>query len=254
MFDANERMIVCNQTYLNMFAMSAEIVKSGISLFEILQHSVDIGVASDTTEELYRIRREIIAACHPKTYCETLADGRIIDIWHRPMADGGWVSTVTSHVTERRQAEFLCIAFMARTTRSPVFPIALCFGDRLSRLPPPTKNHECLTALLLIDLDRFKEVNDTLGHAAGDKLLRLVAGRLQALLGRQDLAARLGGDEFAILHHAADVSQTAALAQRIIDALVAPYELDGNRVNVGASIGISLAPVDGRPRSAFDER
>lgn len=243
MFDANERMIVCNQTYLNMFAMSPEIVKPGISLFEILQHSVDIGVASDTTDELYRIRREIIEACDPKTYCETLADGRIIDIWHRPMADGGWVSTYDD-VTERRQAESR-IAFMATHDALTSLPNRALLRDRLSRLAPPNESHESLTALLLIDLDRFKEVNDTLGHAAGDKLLRLVARRLQALLGREDLAARLGGDEFAILHHTADVGQTAALAQRIIDALVAPYELDGNRVNVGASIGISLAPVDG---------
>ncbi|HKI14684.1 MAG TPA: EAL domain-containing protein [Roseiarcus sp.] len=243
MFDANERMIVCNQTYLNMFALSPEIVKPGIGLFEILQHSVDTGVASDTADELYRIRREIIAACYPTTYCETLADGRIIDIWHRPMADGGWVSTYDD-VTERRQAESR-IAFMATHDALTSLPNRALLRDRLSRLASPNENHESLTALLLIDLDRFKEVNDTLGHAAGDKLLRLVALRLQALLGRQDLAARLGGDEFAILHHATDAGGTAALAQRIIDALVAPYELDGNRVNVGASIGISLAPVDG---------
>jgi diguanylate cyclase (GGDEF)-like protein len=243
MFDATERMIVCNQTYLNMFALSPEIVKPGISLREILQHSVDTGVASDTTDELYRIRLEIIEACHPKTYCETLADGRIIDIWHRPMADGGWVSTYDD-VTERRQAESR-IAFMATHDALTSLPNRALLRDRLSRQASPNENHESLTALLLIDLDRFKEVNDTLGHAAGDKLLRLVAGRLQALLGLEDLAARLGGDEFAILHHTADAGQTAALAQRIIDALVAPYELDGNRVNVGASIGISLAPVDG---------
>ena len=243
MFDASERMIVCNQTYLNMFALSPEIVKPGISLREILQHSVDTGVASDTTDELYRIRREIIEACCPRTYCENLADGRIIDIWHRPMADGGWVSTYDD-VTERRQAECR-IAFMATHDALTGLPNRALLRERLSRLASPNGSDERLTALLLIDLDRFKEVNDTLGHAAGDKLLRLAAERLQALLGPEDLAARLGGDEFAVLHHAADVGQTAALAQRIIDALVAPYVLDGNRVNVGASIGISLAPVNG---------
>lgn len=105
MFSADERMIVCNLNYLALFDMSPDFVKPGVSLYEVLQHSVDRNIASQNAEELYRIRREVIAAKQPTTYSETLADGRIIDIWHRPMADGGWVSTYED-VTERRQAEF----------------------------------------------------------------------------------------------------------------------------------------------------
>src|SRR3984957_4727407 len=112
MFDANEQVIVFNLNYPVMFGMSPDFVKPGISLRDVLQHSVDVGIATDSVDELYRIRREIIAARQPRTYCETLADGRIIDIWHRPMADGGWVSTYDD-ITERRKSESR-IAHMAR--------------------------------------------------------------------------------------------------------------------------------------------
>jgi diguanylate cyclase (GGDEF)-like protein len=249
MFSADERMIVCNLNYLTIFGMSPEFVKPGVSLYEVLQHSVDMNVASASVEELYRIRREVIAAKQPTTYSETLADGRIIDIWHRPMADGGWVSTYDD-VTERRQAESR-IAYMATHDPLTDLPNRSFLRDRLSQMLFAAAKEEAtgvgrLSALLLLDLDRFKEINDTLGHAAGDRLLRMVAERLRNLVGEEDLVARLGGDEFAILHSVENACGAAAdLSQRIIDALIAPYDLEGHQANIGASIGISLAPTDG---------
>ena len=204
MFNADERMIVCNLNYSHHVRHVPGFRKAGISLYEVLQHSVDINVASENAEELYRIRREIIAAKQPTTYCETLADGRIIDIWHRPMADGGWVSTYDD-ITERRQAESR-IAYMATHDPLTDLPNRSFLRDRLSQLLFAAAKEGGrwlpgdLTALLLLDLDRFKEINDTLGHAAGDRLLRIVAERLRNLVGEEDLVARLGGDEFAILH------------------------------------------------------
>jgi len=248
MFSADERMIVCNLNYLTIFGMSPEVVKPGISLYEVLQHSVDVNVASDNVEELYRIRRVVIAAKQPTIYSETLADGRIIDIWHRPMADGGWVSTYDD-VTERRQAESR-IAYMAIHDPLTELPNRSFLRDRLSQLLSAAAKEEAkgagrTLALLLLDLDRFKEINDTLGHAAGDKLLRMVAERLRNLVGGEDLVARLGGDEFAILHSVENTEAAAELSQRIIDALIAPYDLEGHQANIGASIGISLAATDG---------
>jgi diguanylate cyclase (GGDEF)-like protein len=104
-------------------------------------------------------------------------------------------------------------------------------------------------ALFFLDLDRFKVVNDTLGHATGDELLRLVCGRLQSALRVSDTLARMGGDEFAILLTApSDQNVASALATRTIDLIQRTYLIDGQIINVGASIGIAVAPRDGLTR------
>src|SRR5207342_1739632 len=101
-------------------------------------------------------------------------------------------------------------------------------------------------AVLCLDLDHFKDVNDTLGHPIGDLLLKEVTARLKGSVCEIDTVARLGGDEFAILQVGlANVAQASALAQRIIDRIAEPFDLDGHQVVIGTSIGISVAPTDG---------
>ncbi|MER8776556.1 EAL domain-containing protein [Mesorhizobium sp. M0977] len=104
MFDADERMIICNRNYISIFRLDAEVVRPGIRFFDILQHSVDIGIASQSAEQLYAIRKPYIDQAKPSTYEETLADGRIVNISHRPLASGGWVS-IYEDITEQRRAE-----------------------------------------------------------------------------------------------------------------------------------------------------
>ncbi|WP_423069152.1 putative bifunctional diguanylate cyclase/phosphodiesterase [Devosia sp. CN2-171] len=101
-------------------------------------------------------------------------------------------------------------------------------------------------AVLSIDLDDFKQINDSMGHLAGDALLRAVAGRLRASTDRRGLTARLGGDEFAVLLRAKHPDEAAQLAQAILGAITKPFSLEGETVHIGASIGISMAPRDGR--------
>jgi diguanylate cyclase (GGDEF)-like protein len=102
-------------------------------------------------------------------------------------------------------------------------------------------------AILCLDLDRFKSVNDSLGHSIGDKLLGAVAGRLAACVDEQDFVARLGGDEFAVIHSNVErPEESGALAARIIERVGAPYEIEGQQLNVGVSIGIAIAPADGK--------
>jgi diguanylate cyclase (GGDEF)-like protein len=112
--------------------------------------------------------------------------------------------------------------------------------------PIPEPDGGVETALLLLDLDRFKAVNDTLGHAIGDKLLCRVVDRLRATVRKTDLVARLGGDEFAILQRSPKQPDAAkALAQRLVDLVGRTYLVDDHILNIGVSVGIALPPTDG---------
>jgi diguanylate cyclase (GGDEF)-like protein len=124
------------------------------------------------------------------------------------------------------------------------------FEDTMAKLLARTPS-EPLT-LLLLDLDRFKAVNDTLGHSAGDALLRLASERLKAAVRKDDIVARLGGDEFAVLiHPASKVEETRAIAERILDLVQRTYLIEGQLVNIGTSIGIAEAPADGNHPEAL---
>ena len=119
--------------------------------------------------------------------------------------------------------------------------------ERLGQLITMTEREQRQVALLFLDLDRFKAVNDLLGHAAGDELLKLVAARLQAQVRTADTVARLGGDEFVVLlDNPANVDEVARIAQRIVDAVTAPIQLAGQTLAVGASVGVALHPAHGQ--------
>lgn len=121
-------------------------------------------------------------------------------------------------------------------------PNRVLFWDRLGQALAQARRHRQQVAILCIDLDRFKEVNDTLGHAAGDRLLKLASRRLAASLRDSDTLARLGGDEFAlIMTNLREGRLAAECAQRIVDALSASFDVDGNEVVIGASVGIALS-------------
>lgn len=143
------------------------------------------------------------------------------------------------------QANVSQIAFLAHHDPLTRLPNRVLFHDRIEQaLARLDRGHGF--AVLCLDLDRFKMVNDTLGHPVGDALLRQVADRLRACVREGDSVARLGGDEFAvILLNLADPPAVDALASRIIEAVSLPYEVDGHEINIGTSIGMALAPADG---------
>ena len=124
-------------------------------------------------------------------------------------------------------------------------PNRLLFSDRAEQALASAQIHKRGCALLMLDLDHFKMINDSLGHNVGDRLLKAVAARLQELFGPGITLARLGGDEFAVLAESCPQPvQAAALAQRILDALKEPFSIDGNQLFINASLGISLFPSD----------
>ncbi|SJM30173.1 Diguanylate cyclase (GGDEF) domain-containing protein [Mesorhizobium delmotii] len=148
-------------------------------------------------------------------------------------------------VTEQRKAEAR-IVHMAHHDALTNLPNRVLFRERLDEaLVRARRNGEAL-AVLCLDLDHFKSVNDTLGHPVGDKLLQTVAKRLQDSLRETDVAARLGGDEFAVIGTSiADPTDASGFAVRLIEALSKPYEIDGHQVVIGASIGVAVAPENG---------
>ena len=159
------------------------------------------------------------------------------------MADGGIVTT-HQDITEQRRSEAK-IVHMALHDALTDLPNRVLLNERLEHALTRVKRGE-IVAVHLLDLDHFKTVNDTLGHPAGDKLLRMVTERLRALVRETDTIARMGGDEFAILQVAIDQPADAtALALRIIEAVSAPYDIDGHQVVIGASVGIAVGPLDG---------
>ncbi len=169
------------------------------------------------------------------------SDGRTINSLTSPMANSGFVVTFEDISEQRRNEQK--ISYMAHHDALTDLPNRTVFYDEMEQILGRADSN---FAVLSMDLDHFKNVNDTLGHPIGDKLLKIVAKRMRACIRDTDLIARLGGDEFAIIQTSFKVPADAtSLATRLIDAVSAPYELDGHQVVVGASIGIAIAPADG---------
>ena len=147
---------------------------------------------------------------------------------------------------ERKKAEAR-IRHMALHDPLTRLPNRALFNDRLSAMIDETMTEQTMSAVVLIDLDKFKDVNDLHGHAAGDEVLKATAERIRDLVRSRDTVARLGGDEFAVLQPRIDfVSQTEELAMRLVETLSRPIQLsDGQRVRIGASVGVAFCPRDG---------
>jgi len=243
MFDESARVVVCNQRYIEMYGLSPDVVKTGSTLTEVIRHGAERGSFSGDPEGLSASILKRISTGAVTNICLHTADGRTMNVIERPVPGGGWVVT-HDDISESRQAE----ARIAHLTRH----------DPLTDLSNRAQFHESLRqslgwirrggrlAVLLLDLDHFKTINDTLGHPVGDELLKAVAARLQQCVGETGTVGRLGGDEFGVLQiRIQHPSDTAALAVQIQQAVSAPYELNGHHLLINVSIGIALSPDEG---------
>ena len=244
MFDKDCKLVICNDRYATLYGLPRDLMKPGTPLKEILQNRIDRGIHPVMGARAYVERRlELVAAGKDAVDIVELQDGRVISVLHHPISDGGWVST-HQDVTEQRRAEAR-IHHLARHDMLTDLPNRMYFREQLADVEMRTKRRETL-ALLCIDLDHFKNVNDTLGHAVGDEVLKGVAKRLLDNSRMGDVVARFGGDEFVILTGAlAAPASAAALADRITKAMAEPFAVDGHDVVIGASVGIAVAPDDG---------
>ena len=161
------------------------------------------------------------------------------------MEDGCWLTTYED-ITERWRNEAR-VSFMAHHDALTGLANRAALIEKIEDACARHRRREEVFTVLLLDLDRFKQVNDTFGHPAGDELLKQVALRIKGIMQETDVLARLGGDEFAIVQlNDADQSDAAAdLAMRIIRQIGEPFSIDEQIVNIGASIGIALAPEHG---------
>ncbi len=242
-YDGHQRLIVCNRRYGEIYHLPPHAIRSGAKLAEFVDHCYAAGGIADLSREDYMMSRAVIARngeAHRSVI--VMGDGRTIAIQQQPMADGGWVAT-HEDITERRRAEEK-ISFLAQHDVLTGLPNRSLLMERISEARVNALRGVNF-ALLFLDLDRFKAVNDTLGHSVGDELLRGVASRLLAEAREGDTVARLGGDEFVILQtNLASPDTAAVLAGRIIDAVGAPYAIAGQEVVIGVSIGIDIGTRD----------
>jgi len=243
-FDSEHRLIVCNERYVEMYDLPPGRVGPGTPLTEVVDLRFEAGsFPAMTRDEYLHWRSNVAVSAEPTDSIVELRNGRTFLIRHRPMPDLGWVAT-HEDITEKRQIE-LKIEHMAHHDSLTDLANRVRLNERLERALGDPANCR-MVAVHHVDLDRFKAVNDTFGHHAGDKLLKIVASRLRSVVRDTDTIARMGGDEFVIVQAPfTDPIEATALAQRVISAMAEPFDLDGHQAGVGASVGIAVSPTDG---------
>jgi diguanylate cyclase (GGDEF)-like protein len=244
-FDGNLRVIVVNRRYLEIYGLTENEARPGTTLLDLMRRSVACGIHSPgmTAEAMFAdFRQRLIENKEPVLH-RRLADGRVIAVRHQPTASGGWVGTYED-ITERHLAHEN-IARMARHDALTDLPNRLLFREKMEDGLARVQAGEESMAVMCLDLDNFKAINDSLGHPIGDKLLQGVGKRLANILDPKDTIARLGGDEFAILLRQGTSTDAEMLARRLIDTVCEPIAIDGHEINTGISIGIAVAPDNG---------
>jgi diguanylate cyclase (GGDEF)-like protein len=240
MFRADGHLAVMNHRFSEMMELPDDFVERELSASDIVDACVQAGSISAASGKVILSEIENSRARDIITTDPDVARGRSLSWTFQPMAGGGAV-VLLEDITERRTAEAR-ISHLARYDELTGLPNRVNFRDEIERLLAVPRDAEQLSALLFIDLDQFKQVNDTLGHPCGDQLLCAVADRLRAMLRPEDFVARFGGDEFVVFQQNIKSNEDAAiLARRIVDHLSERYKIDNHLVEIGASIGIAMA-------------
>lgn len=244
MVDTAGNLVVCNRNFADMLCLPADTCIAGVAYFDMLARSPVFEDPVSGTIHRYTAEYFLMAWSKQRSSRQQVwFDGRVISISHQPLSTGGFIETFED-VTELRRADAR-IAHMALHDPLTDLPNRVLLHKHLQDVLSHAEQAQC--ALLYIDLDRFKTVNDTLGHAIGDALLQQVGARLSRQVRSNDTVARLGGDEFAVLVRSCiGPAQVAALAARLIHEVSQPYDLNGHDVIIGTSIGIALAPENAR--------
>jgi diguanylate cyclase (GGDEF)-like protein len=243
LYDADGRVVLCNERYLELYNLPADVVKPGLHFRDLIALREATGSFKGKVDDFCTSVLRNVALKKATSSIVDTADGRSIQIVNRPLGNGGWVAT-QEDITERRRAEKQ-IERLAHFDELTDLPNRAYFREKLELELARTRRGEQV-AVLYIDIDEFKSVNDTLGHPVGDELLRIVAVSLRSCVRETDIIARLGGDELAIVQTGVKQSRDVMeLVKRIYHVIRLPNECLGHQVMTDASIGIAMAPDDG---------
>ncbi len=242
-FDADGTLTVWNKKYLEIFEKPATEVYPGVPFRTLLQHEKDRGdfpgdIEAHISDLVAKLNRNQTVTKEFRT-----RSGKVISSTHAPMPGGGWVGTHLDISAQTRAVERIEHAALHDALTG--LPNRMAFDTRIGEMfgADGTTDHGFI--LMLLDLDRFKEVNDTFGHPVGDEMLKGLTRRMRSCLRQSDMIARIGGDEFAIVLNSprAEASRIAkGVAKALLQEAQRPYVLSGNRIAVGASIGICVLP------------
>ena len=245
LWDADDRLIMCNQRYRNLYPKLADILVPGASFADFLRAAYERGIFSLRGKDMEVAVREQVARHQTSVsaFEQELGDGRWIRVSKRKTKSGHTVG-ILSDITTRVESE-ATIRRMAMEDPLTGLPNRAKFTEQLQAALDQADRTGRKVGVMLLDLDHFKNINDTLGHAAGDELLKQVSGRIRDCLRRTDSVARLGGDEFAVISTNAQAFENIhRVGQRLIESLARPFIVEGKEIHTGTSIGVTIYPDD----------
>ncbi len=244
MYDADHRLRLINRKFCELFNLGPTMPLLGMPFRTVFDLCVDAGAYNPAeADRLFEGRMVEIARGVAYTHVLETRQGRVLSLVHQPMPDGSWLTTYED-ITGRVKAEEK-VSHMARHDALTGLPNRAVLREMVEAAAAK-REHGSAFAVLFIDIDQFKAVNETLGFPVGDQVLREVAERLAGCLRRTETAARLGADEFSVLMSGLQRPEDAAeAARRVSGAISVPYAIDGHEIVIGICIGIAMAPTDG---------
>jgi diguanylate cyclase (GGDEF)-like protein/PAS domain S-box-containing protein len=246
LFDENERLVLCNKRYLAIFRFPEDSVRAGMSYRDIVgvgyeTHATDQGSAQEHAEKHY-LRNIALIRAGGGTSSHKYPSGMSIQQTVNLLPHGGWVVTFED-ITDRMKSEEK-IAFLARHDALTGLPNRHQFGERLAEEMLVADRLRTKVAVIGIDLDKFKDINDQHGHNTGDVVLVELAQRLEKIRNDSEFLARFGGDEFAAIKRYGEIGELHDFIARLEKALNGLIFADGFDIKTGASLGVAIYPTD----------